>query len=615
MDVNLDTMAGSPLPEFGGALPRRAEACRPRELFCSLVVDAEDNVAFVECAFEFVTSMLRKASRSDVPSAEPMAYLEEQITSALRSLEPARVGAYAREDALRVAREFAPVGLTDGAWLRGAMLANMIETEVGLSLLKQMMIRFGDPGSGEAYSQRYASLLRSVGVAPDEMTRWQWSGESACSEASYEHALLGVGLGLFPSTFALETVGFNLWMATVGPCPLLERVAPALRPSGASLRYVDELDRTELAKLARQAVQHALSEFADLAALARISRGFEAAHQSYQRWQRSVEGEATALAGVYTAPAEAKALEAFAFARYGKLSNATLYHTFANSDCHPASRIFARVLVGGILGKLGAVMDSDARLNCTTPPDYSERMLAELVAEQHAKNVRSRALVTETSLPEDGLSDPSKDIQAIFDGCWLQGFADVQRANFEEYGWLFRIYASEHGDGEMAYNHSRIFRRAFAGLGDDVLLPKTDPRLYQLFDVGPGALATLAASLNTRRFMPELLGMNLGIEATGVAGIYLERWRRARGKGAKWKALAFRLHNSIDNYADGHTKWSLSAVQSFMQRVRDGSPADVQPQWRRIWRLWRLQDILTHGSPGERAALAEQFNLTSLAPT
>ena len=147
------------------------------------------------------------------------------------------------------------------------------------------------------------------------------------------------------------------------------------------------------------------------------------------------------------------------------------------------------------------------------------------------------------------------------------------------------------------------------------MLPKTDPRLYQLFDVGAGALATLAASLNTRRFMPELLGMNLAIEATGVGGMYLERWRRARGKGAKWKALAFRLHNSIDNYADGHTKWSLSAVQSFMRRVQRASPAEVQTQWHRVWRLWRVQDILTHGTDGERAALSEHFNLTSLAPT
>jgi hypothetical protein len=95
----------------------------------------------------------------------------------------------------------------------------------------------------------------------------------------------------------------------------------------------------------------------------------------------------------------------------------------------------------------------------------------------------------------------------------------------------------------------------------------------------------------------------------------MERWKRAEGRGNTWEALAARLHNSIDNYADGHTKWSLSAVQSFMRRVKDGAPSQVQAQWHRIWRLWRLQDILTHGLESERDALAEHINLRSLAPT
>ena len=40
-----------------------------------------------------------------------------------------------------------------------------------------------------------------------------------------------------------------------------------------------------------------------------------------------------------------------------------------------------------------------------------------------------------------------------------------------------------------------------------------------------------------------------------------------------------------------------------MRRVKDGAPSQVQAQWHRIWRLWRLQDILTHGLESERDAL------------
>jgi hypothetical protein len=418
-------------------------------------------------------------------------------------------------------------------------------------------------------------------------------------------------LGLFPSTFALETVGFNLWMASVGPCPLLERLESGLRARGACLRYLDLHDRATFTTLARQTAEHALIELGHLPALTRITRGFIAAHESYLRWQRSVLGDAVPLLATYTPPRDPRHVEAFAFERYGKLSNADLFHCFANSDCHPAIGAFGHFFVAQVLAKLSHALDTDERLNSTHPPHYSERLVAELVAEQHMKNVRSRGAASPTPV---GAPAAPQHIGPIFDGCWLQGFADVLRADFEEYGWLFRIYASEHGDGEMAYNHCRIFRFAFSDLGADVMLPKSDPRLYRLFDVGLGSIATLAASLNTRRFMPELLGMNLAIEATGVGGAYLESWKSASGQYAQWKALAARLHNSIDNYADGHTKWSLNAVQAFMRRVRDGSPSEVQAQWHRIWRLWRCQDILTHGTPSERAALAEYFDVTTLAP-
>ena len=174
---------------------------------------------------------------------------------------------------------------------------------------------------------------------------------------------------------------------------------------------------------------------------------------------------------------------------------------------------------------------------------------------------------------------------------------------------MFRIYASEHGDGELEWNHDLIFRRALTELGPDVMLPKTDRALYDLFAIGVGSVATLAVSLNTQRFLPEILGLNLGIEATGVGGEYLDSWKAAaaEGPGSYYKALAARLHNSIDNYADGHTKWSLAAVQAFMRRVKEAAPSQLDTQWRRIWRLWRCQDIFTHGTELEKQqALMQQ---------
>ncbi|WP_437723816.1 iron-containing redox enzyme family protein [Sorangium sp. So ce861] len=725
----------APAPDFGEGVARRDAACTPRELFCALFVDLERSVHFLAPAFELARSLLspehapldaelcRATSALDAVSAS--AFTERLERSGRVPAAPLD-GRPGSSWPPRLVRELGPLGLSDGAWLRGWVQVNMVESEVGMRMLRQLMLRLGDPGSREGHAARFAALLKSLGTPPESITRWEWDESAPCADISYEHALLGLCLGFFPSSFSLETLGYNLWMAAVGPCPLLDDLAPSLRQRGANLRYLDQQERTTLADLARQAVLHALAESDTPPRRRRIARGVAAARASYLRWQdamlgrnvpfsprdfvlegirrkarfaiehhrdvrlarcsvaeliaqggdahellldkiaasrlvkpgdpdqsrfishsitidgpmfdaftaaekldlrewierlgeptRSPRSAPVPLAGRYTPPQDPDDLERFAFERYGELSNNDLYHRFANADLHPAIIVFGRIFVAEALERLCHALDNDPRLGSMNPPRYSERVAAEMVAEQHEKNVRSRNRIAPEAEAQPGSGGPTNPIAAIFDGCWLQGFADVRRSEHEEYGWLFRIYASEHGDGELEWNHDLIFRRALTELGPDVMLPKTDRRLYDLFAIGVGSVATLAVSLNTQRFLPEILGLNLGIEATGVGGEYLDNWKvaRAEGPGSHYKALAARLHNSIDNYADGHTKWSLAAVQAFMRRVKEAAPSQLDAQWRRIWRLWRCQDIFTHGTEIEKQALAEHFGVTSLAPT
>jgi hypothetical protein len=607
-------------PEFGAEIAHRAMACTPRELFSRLSEHMEDSVHYFEAAFAFALDALERAPAPAIPPA-PATLCDALLGWAAETLPPSPACPLDSPWPALVVRQFAPLGLSDGCWLSGSMLANAVESEPGMRLLRQLMIRLGDPGTQEGYAPRYAGLMRSLGISPaviagDETT--------AVADVSYEHALLGVCLGLFPTTLAGEILGFNLWMAGMGPCPLLEGLQDVLAQRGTCVRYFARYDRPTLLPLARAAVADALAEGDSQALQAAIVRGFVAAHDSYQRWAAAMEvlraGEdsaghpSLAPVGLYAAPQDAEALRAFALGRYGRLGLNDLYFCLANSDLHPPVRLFARVFVGGVLAQLGRALDEDERLNSREPPTYSEREVARIVAEQHLKNVRSRENWTPEQTSTDGAGDPADDIHAIFDGCWLQGFADVRRANREEYGWLFRIYASEHGDGDLSWNHCQIFRRAYAELGPDVMLPKADRALYELFRINVSAAAKLAVSLNTRHFLPEILGMNLGIEATGVGGDYMERWKRARRERSKWKELAYRLHNSIDNYADGHTKWSLAAVQAYMKRVGEAAPSEVPSHWHRIWRLWRFQDLASHGSVGEREALRQHFEVRSLAP-
>ena len=53
--------------------------------------------------------------------------------------------------------ELAPLGLSDGAWLRGWVQVNMVESEVGMRMLRQLMLRMGDPGGVEGHASRFSA--------------------------------------------------------------------------------------------------------------------------------------------------------------------------------------------------------------------------------------------------------------------------------------------------------------------------------------------------------------------------------------------------------------------------------------------------------------------------
>ena len=725
-------------PDFGGdAVGHLPDACTPRDLFRHLL-NCEEDVHYFEPAYKFAVAAL---DRADVPSIE--AGSASGAVAALLDWASAELSArpvidnYASSWPMRVVREFAPAGLNDGAWLSGLGRANVVENEVGMKVIKQLMIRYSDPGVHESYVQRYQSLLRSIGVIPASISRWEPDDTAPCADISYEHALLGPALALFPIALRPETVGFNLWMAALGPCPLLESLTEELRGHNANLQYFDMHQGEALRDLAIQTAVLCLEEEGDVeTSFLRLARGFAAAHHSYRRWEEAMLGRnvpmtprdfvldtirqkayfalghhtrisfgktrledlfrggragheaildhlvtsglvypgspedspfmshsisfdgpmfevftaseqrdlrewiiglkdqvevppqksPVPLQGEYAPPQDPESLHRYAMAHYGRMSMIDHVYYGSNADQYPPVRVFARTMLDMFLKKLSDLFQNDPRLAGSPPPKWSERALAEMVMERHERNVRARPVnnpsppaVVEAVPAEPGKPKKPKrpTIHIAFDGQWLQGFLDVHRSDREEYGWLFRIYASEQGDGDMAWNHNRILRLAVSAAGPEVMLPATDRAFYEFCDVPPISLMTLAASLCTRHFMPELLGGNLGVEVTGVGGSYLDSWRKFVSEDNNhWAALSFRLHNSIDNYVSGHTKWSMAAVQAFMAQVEESAPSAVESQWQRIWRVWRLQEIVEHGTEDEQRALQEAIggDVSNLAP-
>jgi len=299
-------------------------------------------------------------------------------------------------------------------------------------------------------------------------------------------------------------------------------------------------------------------------------------------------------------------LTQYADLRFAAMAPHELLFHFVNADRYPAARLYARHYAEAVLAKIDAKLAEDPLFAADRPPAYSAEAIAELVARHHAQNLLWWQQSPDALEAHWQRMDKAEPMFLPLDGCWLQGFADVYRSAQEEYGWLFRIYASEQGDGNIDWNHNRIYRLCFA---PDSVKAQGETTAQEIFAAYRehflgGVLLKTAMSLHTAHFLPELLGLNLANEASGPGGTYLYFAQRFAAAARPYRALDFSLHNCIDNYASGHTKWSLSAVQAFMERVQAVAPSAVPGHWRRIWRFLRLGQIFDHGTEEQRRALA-----------
>ena len=177
----------------------------------------------------------------------------------------------------------------------------------------------------------------------------------------------------------------------------------------------------------------------------------------------------------------------------------------------------------------------------------------------------------------------------LVDGCWLQNVP----ANTEPGALLLRIYYDEIGAGDPAQNHANIHRAALAEVG--VELPAVDDRDFAFRREFVGAafeLPTLwlAVAHATRRFFPEALGLNLGMELAGIGGPYMRFADLLRHHGVP--ATIIELHNTVDNLANGHTALARDAIHAFLDEARVvGGDAHVQELWHRVWRGYRAHEV------------------------
>ena len=155
----------------------------------------------------------------------------------------------------------------------------------------------------------------------------------------------------------------------------------------------------------------------------------------------------------------------------------------------------------------------------------------------------------------------------LVDGAWLYGV--LQHWRDHRFYSLIRTYLEELGDGAPEQNHVALYQRLLTEHGCETLHELSDEHYIQ------GALQ-LALGHQAEKFMPELIGYNLGYEQLPlhlpITAFELNE--------LKIDPYYFTLHVTIDNASSGHAHKAVQSVldtlpvvggsEAFLERVASG---------------------------------------------
>ena len=173
---------------------------------------------------------------------------------------------------------------------------------------------------------------------------------------------------------------------------------------------------------------------------------------------------------------------------------------------------------------------------------------------------------------------------ALIDGAWLHGFTDYELASSETGYFLFETYWDELGNGQAHLNHPLIYREVLAEMGVHLSAtgspefagwPGFRDRSFEL----PVYWLSICRFPGT--FLPEVLGLNMAMELSGVGGSYRRARTALREHGFSTRFVD--VHNTIDNVAAGHSAWAADAVDSHLSALSlSQGAAALQETWERV---------------------------------
>jgi Iron-containing redox enzyme len=266
---------------------------------------------------------------------------------------------------------------------------------------------------------------------------------------------------------------------------------------------------------------------------------------------------------------------------YAKLSNREFYYYLINNDLYPDVLLSAKQ-------RVNRVLTWAKWLNRLPFREYSHQAF-----EKHIKSIYQHEVVAYK--PANNKPKLSKGAYVwgieqfaptiLTDGSWLQGIHQLDYFTSHHIGALLhKIYKDETGNGILAQNHPHIYQELLDSLA--IKLPPIDSKdfskhpgfLDSAFDI---PVYLMAISKFPSAYLPELLGLNMAIEISGLGNVYLRLSEELKFWGIN--SAIVDIHTSIDNLATGHSALAIKAIQAYLDEVSANfGEQQTQADWRRI---------------------------------
>lgn len=258
------------------------------------------------------------------------------------------------------------------------------------------------------------------------------------------------------------------------------------------------------------------------------------------------------------------------------------YHLLLRRTGTAALRRFALSYVHGWLARSRRGGSGDNPL----PPRWPSEGLRGWLLAQHQRHADAFGDGSTATPPSrDALVESTVQLAplTLIDGAWLQGFTDLELASSEVGFALFATYWDELGNGIARLNHPRIYRELLAEMG--VEPPPTRSAAFAHWPRFRDAsfrlpVYWLCIGRFPRTFLPEILGLNLAMELSGVGGSYRSAHIALRTHGFSTRFVD--IHNTIDNVATGHSAWAADAIDTYLSGLPRAVVDGREGVWERI---------------------------------